>query len=379
MNKIRLGVVGLGHRGRHMFRLAKSFDYVELAAACDLDRALWYESQWDQPPMCADVPGAVFYEDFEEMLEKSTLDVLLVETGADIHADFCRRGFEKGLHIFSDIPTVATLEEADMLWKITAESDRLFMVGANPNEYGFIRALLDLYSKGLIGEPFYMEAEYIHCEHGPLRKLLTEHSPWRNHMPPIRYCTHSLGPLLMLLKEELRSVTCFSTGRQITTLGDSDSDSPDLMTAQFQTASGVIVKIMTSFRNYTGIGPHSYRIFGTEGYFEHLSGRGEHSPERTLFNSTQLYGARGLTALPIGSMPNEYMYEKNATGHGGVDYALFDKFFKALRSGQKMAPTTIQKGLRMTIPGIYAAESAKRGGEVMTMHYPWEAEWKAGF
>ena len=377
MAKIKLGVVGLGHRGRHMFRLAQSFDCVELAAACDLDRALWYESQWDQPPMCTDVPGAVFYEDCGEMLEKSALDVLLVETGADIHAEFCRRGLEKGLHIFSDIPTVATLEEADMLWKAAGESNRLFMVGANPNELGFIRALLDLYRKGLIGEPFYMEAEYIHCEHGPLHKLLTEHSPWRKHLPPIRYCTHSLGPLLMLLKEELRNVTCFSTGRHITTLDDNDR--PDLMTAQFRTESGVVVKIMMSSRNYAGIGHHSYRIFGTEGYFEHLSSRGVQYPERTLFNSNQLYGARGLTALPIGSMPNEYMYEKNAAGHGGADYALLYKFFKALLSGQKTAPTSLKDGLRMTIPGIYAAESAKRGGEVMTMRYPWEAEWKAGF
>ena len=134
-----------------------------------------------------------------------------------------------------------------------------------------------------------------------------------------------------------------------------------------------------SFQNYAGIGPHSYRVFGTEGYFEHLSSRGSLYPARTLFNSNRLYGARTMTELPIGSMPNEYIYEKKAAGHGGTDYALFDKFFKALLSGQKTAPTTLQEGLRMTIPGIYAAESAKRGGEVMIMRYPWETEWKAGF
>jgi len=28
--------------------------------------------------------------------------------------------------------------------------------------------------------------------------------------------------------------------------------------------------------------------------------------------------------------------------------------------------------LRMTLPGLYALESAKRGGEVMTIRYPWD-------
>lgn len=28
----------------------------------------------------------------------------------------------------------------------------------------------------------------------------------------------------------------------------------------------------------------------------------------------------------------------------------------------------------MTLPGIYAAESAIRGGERLTIHYPWERD-----
>jgi hypothetical protein len=28
----------------------------------------------------------------------------------------------------------------------------------------------------------------------------------------------------------------------------------------------------------------------------------------------------------------------------------------------------------MTIPGIYASASAVQGGKVMTIHYPWEAD-----
>ena len=70
---------------------------------------------------------------------------------------------------------------------------------------------------------------------------------------------------------------------------------------------------------------------------------------------------------PIASGPN---------GHGGMDYAMLDEFFKAILEN-KPAPIPLKAGLAMTIPGIYAEESAKRGGEVLRMRYPWDEDWTA--
>ena len=46
MKKLRVGVVGLGHRGRAIFTLASKFDCVIPAAACDILPRNWYEKQW---------------------------------------------------------------------------------------------------------------------------------------------------------------------------------------------------------------------------------------------------------------------------------------------------------------------------------------------
>ena len=73
-------------------------------------------------------------------------------------------------------------------------------------------------------------------------------------------------------------------------------------------------------------------------------------------------------------MPPEYENIPEAKGHGGMDYAMLDHFFKALLEG-KEAPITLKEGLAMTLPGIYAEESAKRGGAVLRMKYPWDADW----
>lgn len=69
---------------------------------------------------------------------------------------------------------------------------------------------------------------------------------------------------------------------------------------------------------------------------------------------------------------------KEPFGHGGADSYLWQLFAEALRTGAKEAPIPLREGLRMTLPGIYAAESAIRGGERLTIHYPWERDF-AGY
>ena len=51
---------------------------------------------------------------------------------------------------------------------------------------------------------------------------------------------------------------------------------------------------------------------------------------------------------------------------------MLDVFFKAIRSGDT-SPISLREGLRMTLPGIYAAESARKGGQLMHIDYPWTA------
>ena len=73
-------------------------------------------------------------------------------------------------------------------------------------------------------------------------------------------------------------------------------------------------------------------------------------------------------------MPPAYANDPNAKGHGGMDYALLDHFFQAVRSGGP-APIPLREGLKMTLPGIYAEVSAERGGQVLPIRYPWDPDW----
>ena len=372
MDKIRFGIVGLGHRGRYMARLAtETFgNRTQFVAACDIDPLLWSETQWLQDrPLKEIFPDVPFYTDYREMLDKNRFDLIFVETGADVHADFCIEALNRGLDVFSDIPSVATLAEADRLWQAEQNSAGKLMTGANPNEWGFINALVDLYKQGLLGEPYYMEAEYVHASRGQTSVNLTVHSPWRKSLPPIRYCTHSLGPLLRIVKEDLRYAICVGTGVHI----DPAAKKDDMQAALFQTESGVTIRLLRNGRCKAFIGHHSYRVFGTKGYFERIAERGK-TPEVVRFQSEAVYGMSELTELPVGMMPNEYLDNPAANGHGGADYALLDHMFAAMERGDKAMPITLREGLRMTLPGIYAAKSAELAGQRLTIHYPWEKD-----
>ena len=82
----------------------------------------------------------------------------------------------------------------------------------------------------------------------------------------------------------------------------------------------------------------------------------------------------GLKEISGEFMPPAYANNPKAVGHGGIDYALVDHFFQAVLSGDP-APISLREGLCMTLPGIYAEASAKRGGEVLCIRYPWDEDW----
>ena len=144
------------------------------------------------------------------------------------------------------------------------------------------------------------------------------------------------------------------------------------MCAQFQTDSGVVVRVMRNGRCRANIGHHCYRIFGTEGYMEKIDRRAHHK-QVIRYNSMKELET-SLKEIDIESLPALNASNPKAMSHGGADYALLDHFFQAVLKGEP-APISLKEGLAMTLPGIYAEESAKRGGEVLRMRYPWDEDW----
>jgi predicted dehydrogenase len=358
MKKIfKIALAGCGHRGHHMLKLANNFDDVKVVGLCENNHNEGHLMSEVQ----TDFPDVECFKDFREMLDKTQPDIFLIETPATIHAELAIAALERNIHVMSDIPCVRSIEEADALWQAQQNSSAMYMTGANPNMWAFVRHLQTLVKKGLLGKPSYIECEYIHdC------RSWWEKTPWRAKSVPIRYCTHSLGPMLSIIDDDLRYVSCFDTGSHINEV----SGQHDWMSALFRTEDNVTMRfLMSAINEYPG-GHHHYRVMGTKGSWERTADY--NNGEKCYFYSKELHEEKKLYPTSSEMLRPEHAENPNASGHGGADYALWEIFLEALRKGETSAPIDLKEGLRMTLPGIYAAKSAKLGGQLLTIEYPWD-------
>ena len=355
--RIKFAVAGYGPRGKSVFDLAvRSCPDVAPVAVCDSDE--------EKLRVAGEkYPAVSLFADTERMLSEVDIDALFVATPAPVHAPLCCQALAKDIHVLSEVPAVATAQEAEELWRAQQASRAFYMLGACTNMWGFVQAAVDLVEKGHLGKPYYMEAEYVHN----LRSLFDE-TPWRKYYDSIRYCTHSLGPLLRLIDEDLQWVSSFGTGSHI----NEEPGQHDAMVAIFRTSSNVVVRLLTSFINNYPSTIHGYRVYGTRGYFERRQKCAGAGPAKTLFYSAEIHDEKKVVELPISEVPLGLEEGAAVGGHGGADHAMLSRFFDAIRKGLP-SPISLREGLRMTLPGVFAAESARAGGTLTKIEYPWSS------
>ena len=355
MQNIRLGMVGYGFWGAGLFGMARSVGRLQPTAVCDENPAV-------RDRVKADFPEAAFFDDAHQMFSCGAIDAVLIETPPVTHARLAVAALENNIHVLSDVPAIHSLDEARPLWNAAKNSRAIYMFGSTANYFGFVQTCRDIKDKGLLGKPFYLEAEYVH----DLREF-SKATPWRIGYEPIRYCTHSLGPLLEWLGKELVAVSCFGSGSHVNPDAAADAGD-DAMLAMFQSESGELVKLLVSFANSNSFGQHRYLCHGTRGIFECTWPLTGEKP-KVSFSTNTIYGFEKPIALEVASDRAEHASLENLSGHGSLDYATLVDFVKAM-DGEPCG-LDLKAGLRMTLPGLYALESSKNGGQVTEIKYPW--------
>ncbi len=352
---MNIAIVGYGIRGQKMAKLTvKNFDKYHIYAICDID-----EKKLAQASL--DFPDAKIYKNFQPMIADPSIDVLFVETPAPFHTEFVIAALNRDIHVLSDVPAVDTYKEAEQLWQAHLKCNSIYMMQATTNMYGYIAEAEKMYKAGLFGDPYYIEAEYIHN----LSELFGE-TPWRENYENIKYSTHCLGPSLKFMQEELETVSCFDTGSHV----DRIAGRHDAMVAIFKTRSGIVLKLLVSFINHCPAHGQSYRFYFTEGYFERTHNIAGENSGTSFFYTPHLHRDKKLHNLEIGEQLSHNRGKNNLGNHGGANYELLRRFFHAIENNLP-SPISLQESLRMTIPGIFAAESAQKDGSRISIRYPW--------
>ncbi len=158
MEKIRLGVVGLGWVSQvfHLPVLTKCED-VEIVAVCDKDRS--------RAKMIADRFGITrHYSDYAQMIEKEDLDTIDVCTSTDAHLAITLAALNAGKNVFVEKPIARRYSEAVEMADAARENKKILMVGMNNRFRPDTMILKSFIEKGELGKIFYTKS-------GWLRKL----------------------------------------------------------------------------------------------------------------------------------------------------------------------------------------------------------------
>jgi len=354
---IQLGIAGYGWRGKGLAQVCTLFPEITLAAICDAQEATREQA-------AQDFPGVKLFSDFTAMLDSGLVTAVMIETPPHDHVQQAIAALERGIHVLCDVPAIHEIVEAQPLWDAAQRSQAKYFFGATTNYWADIDACADMIDRGMLGEAYYCEAEYV----ADLASLgLLPSGSWRKNYPPIRYCTHSLGPILKWIKGELRAVSCFDTGSHIT----GDPEDHDAMVALFRTDANAVVKLFISFITAQPVPYHRYLCRGTKGYFEHTQPL-EGGEQQVLCSSKAVYGFDGICRLPVTHARPELADLAKVGEHGTADYAMMSNLVGVLIRGEPVA-VTLRDALKMTLPGLYALESAQAGGALVSIAYPWDA------
>jgi len=111
-DKLRIGLVGLGTYVEiaHMptYFESRYSERIEMAAICDINAERL--KQWQKK---YDIAGG--YTDFQEMLDKETLDAVVVATPDHLHTDIACKAIEAGCDVLVEKPLATDLMECDRI------------------------------------------------------------------------------------------------------------------------------------------------------------------------------------------------------------------------------------------------------------------------
>lgn len=122
-DRVRIGVVGVGDRGRALLLNLKETENVEIVAVCDD-----YEPNYQRAIGLTDGKAKAFY-DYRQMLEMKDLDAVVVATPLHLHAHIVIDFLKAGKHVLCEKSMARTLEDCNRMADAQLETGKILQIG----------------------------------------------------------------------------------------------------------------------------------------------------------------------------------------------------------------------------------------------------------
>jgi predicted dehydrogenase len=103
--RIRVGIIGPGDRGKEILREAVGCDNIECVGAADV-----YTKRLEEA--CVIAPGARTYRDYRGLLEDKSIDAVLISTPQHLHAEHFITALDAGKHVYQEKTMAFTVQHA---------------------------------------------------------------------------------------------------------------------------------------------------------------------------------------------------------------------------------------------------------------------------
>mgnify|MGYP000082520970 CR=1 FL=1 len=347
---LKVGIVGLGRGMSHLGIFSQRND-TKVVAVCDIDEKRASKVKQD-------IGAEEAYTDYNKFLSHD-IDIVVIATPLPYHVANSITALKLDKHVLCEVPIANRIEECKLLIDAVRKSKGKFMFAENCNYWYFVQQWGKLVDDGKIGKPIYIEAEYVH----DCRSIMWDangNPTWRAGMPPIYYCTHSLGPVLSIIKDRCVSAVGMNTGVNVAP----DLGAIDMEVGLFRTSKGAIIKILCGFSNPRKQAFHYYSFYGSEGVIENV--RGAMDKSFACFKDSN-----GMEDLPYSFNHPNAPDGASAGGHGTAEYYMIDAFVNSIKNDTE-PPIDVYEGLDYSLPGLFAHLSAQEGGKVVEIPDPRE-------
>ncbi len=119
---MNVGIIGMGKMGMLHAATLGCLDGVKVVAAADKSRFILSAFKRFRKDMR-------YYTSYEKMLEKESLDFVVISTPSFLHAQAAISAAEKGCHVFLEKPMTATYEQAEQVDKALDKNNVKCMIG----------------------------------------------------------------------------------------------------------------------------------------------------------------------------------------------------------------------------------------------------------
>lgn len=175
-DRIRLGAIGTGGRGRYLMSQANKAGGIEWVAVCDA---------WDvQRDRAEETAGAKVekYADYRKLLDRKDIDAVIIATWDHAHCALAVDACRAGKDIYVEKPMTLHPMEGHKIVKAVRESKRIVQVGTQQRSYPhFIEAKEKFIDSGLIGKVTMV------------RSIWNGNGAYRNMKPPDGYEQKPVG------------------------------------------------------------------------------------------------------------------------------------------------------------------------------------------